>query len=139
MNKRTREQNNNNHVAEKIATLEKEKREMSEKLKKECENVEKLKKVSTEMSVANAAAQSVVGDLNDKIASLAEDRNLLEREIAKLQSQFQLEKNQRMEAKQRLGEVEGTEGRIVIEKGFLSLFTFIFKAALSLCLRRKVS
>ena len=43
MNKRTREQNNNHHVAEKIANLEREKREMSEKMKKEMENTEKLK------------------------------------------------------------------------------------------------
>ena len=39
-----------------------------------------------------ATAQSVAGDLNDKIASLSEDRNVLERELVKLQSQMQLEK-----------------------------------------------
>ena len=107
MNKRTREQNNNHHVSEKIAGLEREKREMADKLKKETENIEKLKKVNTELSVAKAAATSVVSDLNDKISSLTEDRNLLERETAKLQSQIQLEKNQRNEAGGRVQELEG--------------------------------
>ena len=51
-NKRTREQNNNHHVAEKIANLEKEKRELSEKLKREMENAEKMKKNNNDASVA---------------------------------------------------------------------------------------
>ena len=44
------------------------------------------------------AALSVVSDLNDKIGSLSEDRNALEREVAKMQSQLQLEKNLRLES-----------------------------------------
>ena len=36
--------------------------------------------------------------LNDKIGSLSEDRNALEREVAKMQSQLQLEKNLRLES-----------------------------------------
>ncbi len=65
-NKRTREQNNNHHVAEKIATLEKERRELSERLKKDSEAAEKLKKANTELSVARAAAQSAASDLEDR-------------------------------------------------------------------------
>lgn len=114
MNKRTREQNNNHHVAEKIANLEKEKREISDKLKKETENIEKLKKVNTELSVSMAATQSVVSDLNDKISSLTDDRNLLERETAKLQSQLQLERNQRNEASANFKEIEGMGGFLFI-------------------------
>ncbi len=106
-NRRTREQNNNHHVAEKIATLEKEKRELSDRLKKEADNSEKLKKTNTEVSVAKAAALSAVSDLNDKVASLTEDRNLLERETAKLHSQLQLEKNQRGEAGMQTQELHG--------------------------------
>ena len=45
-------QNNNHHVAEKIANLEKEKRELSEKLKREMENAEKMKKNNNDASVA---------------------------------------------------------------------------------------
>ena len=66
-NKRTREQNNSHHVAEKIAALEGEKRELADKLKKESENLEKLKKANTEMSVARGAAEASMGDLNDKV------------------------------------------------------------------------
>ncbi len=106
-NKRTREQNNNHHVAEKIAALEKERRELSERLKKESEATEKLKKANTELSVARAAAQSASSDLEDRLASLTEDRNLLEREAARLQSQLQLEKNQRGEAGAQAQDLQG--------------------------------
>ena len=79
---------------------------MSEKLKKEMENVEKMKKINTELSVTKSASESTMSDLNDKLSALAEDRNLLEREMAKLQSQLQLEKNQRNEASVHVHEVE---------------------------------
>ncbi len=102
-------QNNNHHVTEKIAALEKEKRELADRLKKESETTDKLKKASTELSVARAAAQAAVSDLNDKVASLTEDRNLLERETAKLQSQLQLEKNHRGEAGAQAKELQGTQ------------------------------
>ena len=60
--------------------------------------MEKLKKINTELSVSKSASESSMSDLNDKLVALAEDRNILEREMAKLQSQLQLEKNQRNEA-----------------------------------------
>jgi chromosome segregation ATPase len=94
-------------VSERISALEKDKREISEKLKKEMENVEKLKKINTELSVSKSTSESSMSDLNDKLAALAEDRNLLEREAAKLQSQLQLEKNQRNEISVHVHEVEG--------------------------------
>ena len=47
-----------------------------------------------------------MSDLNDKLSALTEDRNLLEREMAKLQSQLQLEKNQRNEASVHVQEAE---------------------------------
>jgi Rho-associated protein kinase 2 len=71
------------------------------------ENVEKLKKINTELSVSKSASESALSDLNDKNAALAEDRNLLEREMAKLQSQLQLEKNQRNETSVHVHDVEG--------------------------------
>ena len=40
----------------------------------------------------------MVSDLNDKVCSLSEDRNALEQEVAKMQSQLQLEKNLRLES-----------------------------------------
>ncbi len=44
--------------------------------------------------MSKSAAESALSDLNEKLGALAEDRNLLERETAELQSQLQLEKNQ---------------------------------------------
>ena len=102
-------------VSERISSLEKDKREISEKLKKEIENVEKLKKINTELSVSKSASESALSDLNDKNAALAEDRNLLEREMAKLQSQLQLEKNQRNEASVHVQDVEGRLKALTVE------------------------
>ena len=96
-NRRTKEQNNHHVVSERILTLEKEKREISDKLKKDLENMEKIKKVNAELSVAKAAAESSLSDLNDKMMALSEDRNLLEAEVIKLQSHLQHEQNQRNE------------------------------------------
>ena len=56
-------------VSERISSLEKDKREISEKLKKEMENVEKLKKINTELSVSKSASESALSDLNDKNAA----------------------------------------------------------------------
>ena len=50
-NRRTKEQNNNNHVVEKINSLERERSQLHDKLKKEQENVEKLKKTIAELQV----------------------------------------------------------------------------------------
>lgn len=68
--------------------------------------MEKLKKINTELSVSKSASESSMSDLNDKLVALADDRNLLERETAKLQSQLQLEKNQRNEISAHVHEVE---------------------------------
>ena len=108
-NRRTKEQNNHHQVSEKIATLEKEKRDLSDRLKKESEGLEKLKKLNTELSVAKAAAESSLSDLNDKLLALSEDRNLLEREVVKMQTQLQHEQNQRNEAG---GHLKDRENRI---------------------------
>ena len=53
-------QNNNHHVAEKIANLEKEKRELSEKLKREMENADKMKKNNNDASVAKVGLFGIV-------------------------------------------------------------------------------
>lgn len=106
MNRSTKTHINHVQASERITSLEKDKREMSEKLKKESEIVEKLKKQNTELSVSKSASESSMSDLNDKLSALAEDRNILERELAKLQSQLQLEKNQRNEASVHVHDME---------------------------------
>ena len=55
-NRRTKEQNNHHVVSERITNLEKEKRDLADRLKKENENMEKLKKSNAELSIAKTAS-----------------------------------------------------------------------------------
>lgn len=104
---RTKQQLNNHHaVSERITNLEKEKRDVTDRLKKEVESTEKLKKLNAEISVAKAASEASMNDLNDKLLHLTEDRNLLESELMKLQSHLQREQNQRNELSGQLGDSE---------------------------------
>ena len=68
--------------------------------------MERLKKLNTELSVAKATSDSALSDLNDKISALSEDRNLLERELAKQQSQLQRERDERVEISKRCQELD---------------------------------
>ena len=79
---------------------------MAEKLKKDVESLERLKKLNTELSVAKATSDSALSDLNDKVSALSEDRNLLERELAKQQSQLQRERDERIELSKRCQELD---------------------------------
>ena len=79
---------------------------MAEKLKKDAETLERLKKLNTEVSVAKATSDSALSDLNDKVSALSEDRNLLERELAKQQSQLQRERDERIEVSKRCQELD---------------------------------
>merc|ERR1719507_2678622 len=97
INKRTKEQNNNQHVVEKISNLEKERSQLAERLKKEQENVEKLKKSVAELQVARSSSEAAQNDLSDRLACVSEERDTLERETARLQSQLQLNESQRGE------------------------------------------
>jgi len=96
-NRRTKEQNNNQHVVEKISNLEKERSQLAERLKKEQETVEKLKKTVAELQVARSSIEAAHSDLSDRLAAVSEERDTLERETARLQSQLQLNESQRGE------------------------------------------
>ena len=65
-NRRTKEQNNNQHVVEKISNLEKERAQLAERLKKEQESVEKLKKTVAELQVARSSIEAAQNDLSDR-------------------------------------------------------------------------
>ena len=106
INKRTKEQNNNQHVVEKISNLEKERSQMAERLKKEQENVEKLKKSVAELQVARSSSEAAQSDLAEKISLVAEERDNLERDAARLQSQLQLNEAQRSEISLHYKEME---------------------------------
>merc|ERR1719341_2827160 len=96
-NRRTKEQNNNQHVVEKISNLEKERAQLAERLKKEQETVEKLKKTVAELQVVRSSSEAAQNDLSDRLACVSEERDTLERETARLQSQLQLNESQRGE------------------------------------------
>merc|ERR1719471_2265506 len=106
INKARREQSNSQLVSENITNLEREKRDLGDKLKRESESLDKLKKLNTELSVSKSAAESTASDLNEKLSALSEDRNLLERELAKQQSQLQFERSQRNEASDRSADLD---------------------------------
>ena len=106
INRRTKEQNNNQHVVEKISNLEKERGQLAERLKKEQENVEKLKKSVAELQVARSSSEAAQSDLSDKLGLVAEERDNLERETARLQSQLQLNEAQRSEISVHYKEME---------------------------------
>ena len=105
-NRRTKEQNNHHVVSEKIANLEKEKRDLADRMKKESELLEKYKKSNTELSVQKASAESSYSDMTEKMKALSEDRNLLETQFIQLQSHLQQEQNQRNEVIGHLKELE---------------------------------
>ena len=114
INRRTKEQNNNQHVVEKISNLEKERGQLAERLKKEQESVEKLKKSVAELQVARSSSEAAQSDLSDKLGLVAEERDNLERETARLQSQLQLNEAQRSEISVHYKEMEA---RMVNMKG----------------------
>ena len=115
INKRTKEQNNNQHVVEKISNLEKERNQLAERLKKEQENVEKLKKTVAELQVARSSSEAAQSDLVDKLTSVAEERDNLERETARLQSQLQLNEAQRSEISLHYKEMESRMNNMKME------------------------
>ena len=115
INKRTKEQNNNQHVVEKISNLEKERNQLAERLKKEQENVEKLKKTVAELQVARSSSEAAQSDLVDKLTSVAEERDNLERETARLQSQLQLNEAQRSEISLHYKEMESRMNSMKME------------------------
>jgi len=96
-NRRTKEQNNNNHVVEKINSLERERSQLHDKLKKEQENVEKLKKTIAELQVGLSSSESQNAELSERMAAVSEERDTYERETARLQSQLQMEQGKRAE------------------------------------------
>ncbi|CAB4065179.1 ROCK1 [Lepeophtheirus salmonis] len=96
-NKLTRVQNISFQTSEKISSLEKEKRDLNEKLKKEAEHNEKIKKANNELLISKTAAESESSGLNDKISALMEERASLEKDVAKIHSHLQMEKNNRNE------------------------------------------
>jgi chromosome segregation ATPase len=105
-NRRTKEQNNSQHVMEKMSNLEKERNALSEKMKKEQETIEKLKKTIAELHVAKSSSEGAQSDLSDRLKLIRDERDTFERETARLQAQIQMEKNQKNEVASHVKDLE---------------------------------
>ena len=77
-----------------------------DKLKEEQENTLKLKKTLDDLQVAYTSTKAAHSDLADKLQLVTEERDSLERETARLQSQLQLNEAQRSEMSGHYKEVE---------------------------------
>merc|ERR1719187_1456700 len=104
--RRNKEQNNSQHVMEKMSNLEKERNALSEKMKKEQETIEKLKKTIAELHVAKSSSEGAQSDLSDRLKLIRDERDTFERETARLQAQIQMEKNQKNEVASHVKDLE---------------------------------
>ncbi|KYB27402.1 Rho-associated protein kinase 1-like Protein [Tribolium castaneum] len=87
-NKRTREMNNNQQHNDKINILEKQVNDMQEKLKVETENCQRLRKQTTELTMAKAAFEQKVAEYQAVLQNLQAQRDSLQAEVATLQGQL---------------------------------------------------
>jgi chromosome segregation ATPase len=105
-NRRTREQNNSQAIAEKISTLEKQLMEANEKLKQEADSHNKTKKQNAELTMGAAGREHTLLELQEKVASLQRARDALEAESAALQAQVDQERASRHQETDRQQELE---------------------------------
>lgn len=97
-NKRTREMNNNQQHNDKINMLEKQMLEFQEKLKVEAESTQRLRKQNAELTMAKSASDQVASEFQAILQALQTQRDLLQDEVAQLQSKLAQEKTSRTQA-----------------------------------------
>jgi serine/threonine protein kinase len=87
-NKRTREMNNNQQHNDKIIILEKQLNDMQEKLKVETENCQRLRKQTTELTMAKSAFEQKAAEFQAMLQNLHSQYDNLQAEVATLQGQL---------------------------------------------------
>lgn len=97
-NKRTREMNNNQQHNDKINILEKQLADMQEKYKTETESGQKYKKQIAELRLSRSDAEHKANDLQSVLAGLQTQRDVLQQEIADLQTLLAQERNARAQS-----------------------------------------
>ncbi|XP_063903455.1 rho-associated protein kinase 2 isoform X2 [Zophobas morio] len=97
-NKRTREMNNNQQHNDKINILEKQVAEMQEKLKGETENCQRLRKQTTELTMAKSAYEQKAAEYQAILQNLQSQRDNLQAEVTNLQEQLTQEVAARTQA-----------------------------------------
>ncbi|XP_050738009.1 rho-associated protein kinase 1-like isoform X2 [Eriocheir sinensis] len=91
-NKRTRDHNSAIAVNEKLYALEKQLKEVQEKLKTESDNHSKLRKQNAELLVTSQRKESSLNDYTEKFATVQAMRDSLERDMVNLQTQLDQER-----------------------------------------------
>jgi serine/threonine protein kinase len=87
-NKRTREMNNNQQHNDKIIILEKQLNDMQEKLKVETENCQRLRKQTTELTMAKSAFEQKAAEFQAMLQNLHSQYDNLQAEVATLKGQL---------------------------------------------------
>ncbi|XP_076066939.1 rho associated coiled-coil containing protein kinase isoform X2 [Oratosquilla oratoria] len=91
-NRRTRDLSSAMHANDKLNHIEKEVKELQEKLKQETDIATKLRKQNAEVSVAVQRKESVIADYSEKLLGVQAVRDSLERDLANLQTQLEQQK-----------------------------------------------
>lgn len=102
-------------VGEKASSLEKQLRELNEKLKLEAENNMKMKKSNAELSLNIANKEQAMQDLNDKLISYQNINAAQERDIINLQTQLEQGRNSWTQASDRSQELENRKHALQME------------------------
>ncbi|XP_050309510.1 rho-associated protein kinase 1 [Anthonomus grandis grandis] len=92
-NKRTKEMNNNQQHNDKIHLLEKQIGEMQEKLKIETESCQRLRKQTTELTMAKSSSEMKVAEFQTSLQSLQAQKDVLQTEVSSLHEQLSQERN----------------------------------------------
>lgn len=88
--RRARDASNSQQTSERVTTLEKQLKEMQCKLERETETATRLRKQTTEVTVARQAAEQMANELQVVRAQLQAQRDNLQQEVAALQVLFNL-------------------------------------------------
>lgn len=97
-NKRTKEMSNNQQQNDKINMLEKQLTDLHEKVKNETDNNQKLKKQLTELRMIKSDAEEKSTELQSTIAGLQAQRDVLQQEVANLQTRLAQERSARAQS-----------------------------------------
>ncbi|XP_033232009.1 rho-associated protein kinase 2 [Belonocnema kinseyi] len=104
--RRARDASTSQQTSERITSLEKQVKEMQAKLERETETVGRLRKQSTEVTVARQAAEQMANELQLARAQLQAQRDSLQQEVATLQGQLSKERSSRSQASSLTAELE---------------------------------
>ncbi|XP_070506740.1 rho-associated protein kinase 2 isoform X4 [Chironomus tepperi] len=106
-NKRKREMTSNQQFNDKINGLEKQLNDVQEKYKTETENSQKLKKQIAELRLVKSDMEHKMEDLQSILTGLQTQRDVLQQEVAELETRLAQEKTARTQSVEIQKELEG--------------------------------